>query len=99
MPGVLYGQEVIRYKASDELRFQRLENKAYRNILQLPIFTATEFIRGEVGASSFKARDMKAKLNYYRYACYETNNNLLKQFIETEKFEKSKWYKKVYKFM
>ena len=43
-------------------KFQVIENKVYRAILKVPTHTANEAIRGYIGSSTFKARDMKSKI-------------------------------------
>ena len=95
LPGILYGQEILPYNKGDLLKMQRVENKTYRTILGLPTYTAITFLRGEIGSSSFHARDMKSKISYYKYALYESNNPMLRVIINREKIERSKWFKKV----
>ena len=99
LPRFMYGQEVLRYTKADMEKLRRLDNKAYRTILGLPVYTAEEFLRGEVGASSIEARDMKNKLNYYKYAAQETGNRILKQVAEKEFLHDSKWFKIIGKYM
>ena len=50
---------------NDKLRTdyeQKFDNRAYRIILQLPINTASSFLKGETGASTFLSKDMKNKI-------------------------------------
>ena len=98
-PKFMYGQEIIPYTKADIAALQRIDNKAYRTILGLPMYTAEEFLRGEVGASTMEARDMKNKINYLKYALYETKNNLLKNIIKIEIRNNSKWYKITHEYM
>ena len=50
----------------DLKKLQTYDNQAYRYILDVPKYTATEFLRGEVGASSAKARDIKKQVTLYQ---------------------------------
>ena len=40
----------------------------FRTILQVPTYTAVEFLRGEVGASSMMASDIKFEIIYLRHS-------------------------------
>ena len=87
LPNILYGSDVINYNASELSNIQVIENKAYRLILQVPHCTANSFLRGEIGASSSKARDMKNKILFLRH-CYQPNTNSLLREIITKDFER-----------
>ena len=56
---ILYGTEITYFTAEEINKLQIFDNRAYRNILKVPNFTAIEFLRGEIDASSSKARDIK----------------------------------------
>ena len=99
LSSILFNQEILLYNASEMDKLQRIENKAYRSILNLPIYTATEFLRGEIGSSTIIARDMKNKLSYYKYAMCQTNNSLLKEIVEMDAEYKTEWYKKIRSYM
>ena len=99
LPSVLYGQETILYNTREIDQMQRVENKAYRTILNLPMYTAVEFLRGEIGSSTIIARDMKYKLLYYKYALSETNNSLLREIIINDLESQTEWYKKTKSYM
>ena len=99
LPSILFNQEILIYNSEDLNQLQRLENKAYRTILNLPVYTATEFLRGEIGASSFIARDIKYKLLYYKYARTETNNSLLREIVRKEGELQTSWFKTIKKYM
>ena len=75
-------------------QIQRIENKAFRTILQVPPYTAVEFLRGEVGSSTMIARDAKNKLSYLKYAMQTSNNDLLRSIVQ-QKYEKknTEWIK------
>ena len=68
LPNILYGQEIVIYNKNDIDRLQIIENRAFRYILQVPCYTAIEYLRGEIGVSDMKCRDMKSKINYVKHA-------------------------------
>ena len=49
------------FKKNKKFKNFRLGNKAYRDILQVPIYTASEFLKGEIGAPSSESKDIKNK--------------------------------------
>lgn len=59
-------------------KLQRIENTVYRTILQVPTFAANSVLRGDIGASSCYARDMKIKLPvlFAKHLLKEDRNNL-----------------------
>ena len=48
------------------------------------MYAATEFLKGGVGASSTKARDIKSKLLFIKHAIIANSNKLLCQIICNE---------------
>ena len=62
LPAILYCSEIIVFTEEEIKKLQTCDNKAFRYILQVPEYTAIEFLRGEIGASCSKARDMKNKI-------------------------------------
>ena len=100
IPSFLYAQEIMCYTKTELESLQREDNKAYRTILQLPIYTPVEFLRGEVGASSMWARDIKSKLLFVKHALREGGNVILKKVMEkTIEDNNSKLAKVVTKYM
>ena len=78
---------------------QRIENRAYRSILQVPNYTAVEFLRGEIGASSMESRSIKGKILYLKHAL-QGPNGLLKEIITVElEREETRWMKDVSSYM
>ena len=65
---ILYGTEItyFTFTAEEINKLQIFDNRAYRNILKVPNFTAIEFLRGEIDASSSKARDIKNELLFMK---------------------------------
>ena len=84
MPGFLYAQEVLNYSNSELESLQRADNKAHITILQVPNHTAVGFLRGEIGASSARGRDIKTKLLFIKHAIKNPGNALLKSTMIKE---------------
>ena len=96
----MYGQEIVLYNETELQELQRMDNKAYRMILQLPTYTASSFLRGEIGASSVKARDMKVKILYVKHAMKEDGNGIVRNIMERElENTEGSWMKKVKDYM
>ena len=94
IPNFLYGQEIVIYNKMELGKFQEIENRAFRQILQVPSYTAVEFLRGEIGASDMITRDMKSKILYLKHALTNKNNELLKYVMDIEIEEKNSiWIK------
>ena len=98
LPSILYGQEIMPFDKSTIEKLQRIENKVFRGILNLPTYTATEFLRGEIGASSMKWRITRSKLMYINRKLKSEKNDLLKRIIIKEMNEGTcKWVKHIRK--
>ena len=99
IPNLLYGNDIIEFNKTDLDKLQKHDNAAYRIMLQLPIYTAVCFLRGEVGASSVFSRDMISKLSFLKHAKTSTNN-ILRKIIDKElEIPRMKWTKQVIKYM
>ena len=81
LPKILYGSGVINYTKADIETIQQTENKAYRYIFQAPKHTLVAALRGEVGASSQIARDIKTKFKYAKHLTEEESSPT--QFLRT----------------
>ena len=100
LPSFLYGQEVIVYNTSELENYQRKDNKAYRMILELPKYCAVEFLRGEIGASSAVARDMRSKILYLKHILTENGNAIVKKIVQEEiETKESVWIRRVEQYM
>ena len=95
LPKILYGSEVINYTKTDIETIQKAENKAYRYIFQAPKHTPVAALRGEVGASSQIARDMKTKLKYVKHLTEEESSLTNTIFEDLYKNPFSKWIKTI----
>ena len=100
LPNILYGQEIVIFNKNDLDKLQIIENRAFRFILQVPTYTAIEYLRGEVGASDMQSRDMKCKINYLKHALTTKNNDLLNLImINTTENKNLAWIKLVDKYL
>ena len=62
-------------------KLQKNENKVFRLILNVPIYTAIGFLRGEIGASDVVSRDIKNKILFLKHALTEDRNQLLQSIM------------------
>ena len=100
MPGFMYASEVMYFTKQELNNLQKINNQAHRYMLQVPIYTACEALRGEVGASTTVSRDMKNKLLFVKHALDDNTNELLKK-IMAEQLDKmdTKWIKQVWNYL
>ena len=91
---ILYGTEItyFTFTAEEINKLQIFDNRAYRNILKVPNFTAIEFLRGEIDASSSKARDIKNELLFMKTDCNPTLNRMANKDFKTKI---NKWAKQI----
>ena len=102
LPNIIYGEEVITYNNSDIEQLQRVENRVYRTILQVPVYTPVEFLRGEVGASSAEYRNIKGKVTYLQSIVKHAKNKLLREIVIDEMIGEQatmKWSKAIKKHL
>lgn len=97
---ILYAAENVEYNKEDLQKLQQIENSVHRAILQTPTYTASTALRGEVGATSCTARDMKIKLLYAKNLLEEGGNELCREIFHFE-YEKGKssWIRTLKKYM
>ena len=77
-----------------------IENSVYRSILQAPKYIAAGALRGEVGASTCRARDAKTKILYAKHLLKEDRNELNRNIILKEiEQNASKWIKILFKYL
>ena len=92
LPNLLFGLDITPYRKDELSKLQVYENKAFRNILGVPRYTAVEFLRGEIGASSMLARDAKNKILFLKHALKEGNNPMLADIVRADMQNKiTKW--------
>lgn len=80
LPGILYASSVISWSKEELNNLQKIENGVWRQILGAPGYSPVVTLQGEIGASSVKARDMKAKLNFVKYL-YHAENKLINAIL------------------
>ena len=99
LPKLLYASETIFYTRDLE-KLPTFDNRAYRAILDVPIYTANGFLRGEIGASTPLSRDMKTKILFVKHITNDNTNAILKEVIIKELNEKqTEWSKIVCQYM
>ena len=97
LPNILYGSDIIDFTIENIKALQVLDNRAYRDILKVPKYTATSFLRGEVGASAAETRIIKNKISFLKHA-YQGDNELLKEIVQYDfEWKITKWSKCVHK--
>lgn len=62
LPTILYGAEILNLTEKDIKTLECIENSVYRQILGASKYTPVCCLRGEIGASSMKARITKRRL-------------------------------------
>ena len=60
-------QRFLSLRNQNYYKLQVIENSVYRSILQAPKYIANSALRGEVGASSSRARDAKIKILFAKH--------------------------------
>ena len=100
LSSVLYAAEVLEFTEAEILQLQIIKNSVYRSILQAPKYIVSCALRGEVGASSCRARDAKTKILFAKHLLKEKRNDLNKNIISGEIEQgKSKWTKILFKYL
>ena len=77
-----YATSIITWSSRKIEELQREENKVWRFILGGQGYVAIEALRGEIGTSCMRVRDMKAKLKYARSAMNGELGSLVKNVLE-----------------
>ena len=95
LPVIKYGEEIINYTKDELNAIQKAENRAYRYIMNAPHYTPIAALRGEIGASSHIARDMKTKLNFIRHIIQDGNQLLKTIFDDIMERSRDPWAKTV----
>ena len=87
VPAVMYGTTLVTWNKTELDELQREENKVWRFILGGPGYVTVTAMRGEMGATTVRIRDMKAKLKYVRGVMRGRTGNLTKT-VMTDMFER-----------
>ena len=98
MPSFLYAAELLDYTEEELKIFQKIVNKVYRAILELPIYTASSALRPEIGASSSKTRDIKNKILFVKHILEIGSNEQVREIFLYHFYEQETKFtnKKVY---
>ena len=100
LANILYGMDIVYLNEAEINKLQVQENKAFRVILRVPERTAAVFLRGEVGASSSKARDIKNKISFLKHCLGTEEDTMLKQIVKSGiENRKTKWAKQVIRYL
>lgn len=98
LPSFLYGSGLMNLTEKEIGKLQVIENSVYRHILGAPGYAASATLRGEVGASSMKARIIKERIMYVK-GITEGRNDLLKEVLrKMMENNESKWMKTTKKY-
>ena len=82
------------------MQLQVIENSVYRPILQAPKYIANGALRGEVGASSSRARGAKIKILFAKHLLKDKRNDLNKTILLREIEQgTSRWTKIFFKYL
>ena len=100
VPSLMFGAPVVAWNQGELEELQRVENRVWRCVLGAPGYAAVAALRGEMGASSTKGRDMKAKLMYVR-STMEKENSALARIVLEDMYRKGtgKWIKMIKKYL
>ena len=99
LTSILYGAAVITMNNSEIQQIQRCENKVCRFILGGPGYVALPALRGELGMTAIKCKDMKAKLKYAQWIM-NSGNKLIKQAFQDMYLKgKGKLVKKIKQYL
>ncbi|XP_068246511.1 uncharacterized protein [Palaemon carinicauda] len=91
--------EILEYTEEELKTFQKIGNRVYRAILELPTYTASSTLRSEIGASSAKARDIKHKILLVKHPLDRQSNELLREILLHQFDQETKFTKKIKKYM
>ena len=98
IPQALYGRAVIPTTETDIKKLQRIENRVWRYLLGIGGYSTVESLRGEIGASSVRARIMESMLAYIINVNNGKFENIKEMMNDAIKRKKGKWYRTVNKY-
>ena len=107
LPSILYGASILNFTENEINKLQTIENGVYRQILGAPKYAQTCTLRGEVGASSMKARIIEGRFMFLKsiIEIYKTKtqenanreednrNKLMKEILRKTKLNFLNWMK------
>ena len=98
IPQALYGRAVIPTTETDIKKLQRIENRVWRYLLGIGGYSTVESLRGEIGASSVRARIMESMLAYIINVNNGKFENIKEMMNDAIKKKKGKWYRTVNRY-
>ena len=73
LPTVLHGYEACAWSKNQINQLDKIQNVIFKNLLNLPTRAANAYAQAEIGASTQKFRDMKAKVLFLMHIVQNTN--------------------------
>ena len=98
IPQALYGRAVIPTSETDIIKLQRIENRVWRLLLGIGGYSTVESLRGEIGASSVRARIMESMLAYIISVNKSKFENIKDMMHDAIRRKKGKWYRAVNRY-
>ena len=96
---ILYGAELTTFTKKEIEELQRAENQAYRYILDAPRYSPVCTLRGEIGATAMKNRDITNKIKFAKHLL-QSENKLVRQIADLDYANKTtKFIKTTQKYM
>ena len=80
LPSLLYGSAVINWSKTEIECLQRSEDDVWRKVLGAPGYAPLVAMRGDVGASTILARDIKSKMKFVKHVV-ESQSEILNNIL------------------
>lgn len=99
LPSILHGSEIVFFRKDEIENLQKEENKAFRSTVYAYNCTAISALRGDIGASLQRTRDIKTKLLFVKHILRD--NDLMKEILlyQLEEKNPSKWITQLKQYM
>ena len=98
IPQALYGRAVIPTTETDIKKLQRIENRVWRYLLGIGGYSTVKCLRGEIGASSIRAKIMESMLAYIINVNKGKFEDIKKMMNDAIRRKKGKWYRAVNRY-
>ena len=98
LPSILYGTSIVPLTETEINKLQIIENGVYRQILGAAKYTARSTLRGEIGASSMKARVIENRLRFIK-SIIDGNKEITKTVLYERREKNGKWWRETTKAM
>lgn len=97
LPTLNYGMAAMSLKKKEIENLEKIQNKVYRGLLEMPKHTACEYLIGEIGSTTHRVRDMENKLGLLKHIMEDTIK--LKKTIEEDRGKKVEWIETCERYM